>query len=124
MRGIYSSSKTFEHLDRVGKMFVKTGHGGLPDEQPEAYAASNVIKRIKNIQVPVLIMHGEADQRAPFLNYKLAVEELERQGKEFESKSYPGEGHGFSASSSVDMYGRLKAFFDKHLKQESTSGSK
>jgi dipeptidyl aminopeptidase/acylaminoacyl peptidase len=116
MRGLYSQSLTFDLRDRVGKIFAKTGHGGLPQERPETYAKSNTIDRFDRIRVPVLIMHGELDDRAPFRNFELAVSELKRLGKNFESKSYPGEGHGFQdPKNSIDMHRRLEEFFRKHL---------
>jgi dipeptidyl aminopeptidase/acylaminoacyl peptidase len=61
-------------------------------------------------------MHGETDDRAPYKNFELAVAELKRLGKNFESKSYPGDGHGFrNPDNSIDMYTRLETFFGKHL---------
>jgi dipeptidyl aminopeptidase/acylaminoacyl peptidase len=116
MRGIYSQSMTFEHMDRLGKIFSKTGHGGMPNERPEIYSKSNSIERFAAITVPVLIMHGEIDDRAPYKNHQLAVAELTRLGKTFESKSYPNEGHGFrNPDNQIDMYQRLEDFFGKHL---------
>lgn len=116
MRGIYSQSMTFDLMDRVGKIFSKTGHGGLPSERPEIYTKSNTIERFAEIRVPLLIMHGELDDRAPYKNYELAVTELTRLGKTFESKSYPNEGHGFrNPDNQIDMYRRLESFFVKQL---------
>ncbi|HXH05635.1 MAG TPA: S9 family peptidase [Vicinamibacterales bacterium] len=116
MRGIYSQSMTFDLMDRVGKIFSKTGHGGLPAERPEIYRKSNTIERFAEIRIPVLIMHGELDDRAPYRNFELAVAELKRLGKTFESKSYPGEGHGFrDPRNQIDMYERLERFFRTHL---------
>ncbi len=116
MRGIYSQSMTFEHMDRLGKIFSKTGHGGMPTERPEVYSKSNTIERFAAIRTPLLIMHGEIDDRAPYKNHELAVAELTRLGKTFESKTYPDEGHGFrNPDNQIDMYRRLEAFFVKHL---------
>ena len=116
MRGIYSQGMTFKERDRLGQIFVKTGHGGLPEERPEIYAKSNTLDRIASIETPLLMMHGEADDRAPFKNFELAAAELKRLGKTFESKSYPGEGHGFrNPDNSIDMHQRLEAFFVKYL---------
>jgi dipeptidyl aminopeptidase/acylaminoacyl peptidase len=116
MRGIYSQSMTFDLMDRVGKIFSKTGHGGLPKERPEIYTKSNTIDRLSAIRIPVLMMHGELDDRAPYRNYELALAELTRLGKSVESKSYPGEGHGFrNPDNQIDMYRRLETFFSKHL---------
>jgi dipeptidyl aminopeptidase/acylaminoacyl peptidase len=116
MRGIYSQAMTMEYMDRLGKIYAKTGHGGMPKERPEIYEKSNTINRFSAIEIPLLITHGELDDRAPYKNYELAVAELKRLGKNFESKSYPGEGHGFSnPDNSIDMYQRLESFFNKHL---------
>jgi dipeptidyl aminopeptidase/acylaminoacyl peptidase len=116
MRGIYSQAMTMEYMDRLGKIYAKTGHGGMPKERPEIYDKSDTIKRFSAIEIPLLITHGELDDRAPYKNYELAVAELKRLGKNFESKSYPGEGHGFrNPDNSIDMYQRLESFFVKHL---------
>jgi dipeptidyl aminopeptidase/acylaminoacyl peptidase len=116
MRGAYSESKSFDEIDRLGKIFTKTGHGALPDENPAAYRVSNTIERLDRLQAPLLLMHGEADRRVPFTNYKVAVAELQRLGKQFESHSYPGEGHGFrKPENRIDMDRRLETFFQQHL---------
>lgn len=115
-RGIYAAEPTWELLDRVGKLFTATGHGGLPEEKPEVYEESNLVTKMERIQAPLLIMHGEADPRAPFENYQLAVQRLEELGKEFEAKSYPGEPHGFrDPDNRIDLYERTRDFFDRHL---------
>jgi len=116
MRGIYSERATFEEQDRLGKIFTKTGHGGLPHERPEIYDKSETISRFHRIETPVLIMHGEEDVRAPYRNYRIAVEKLRELGKEFEAKSYPGQGHGFSdPEARINMYRRLRDFLRGHL---------
>jgi len=116
MRGIYSERATFEDQDRLGKIFTKTGHGGLPHERPEIYDKSETISRFDRIEAPVLIMHGEEDVRAPYRNYRIAVEKLRALGKEFQAKSYPGQGHGFSdPDARIDMYTRLRDFMREHL---------
>ena len=47
---------------------------------------------------------------------------LKKAGKTFESKSYPGEPHGFrNPANRIDMYNRLEAFFDKYLKTTTSS---
>jgi dipeptidyl aminopeptidase/acylaminoacyl peptidase len=122
MAGIYDFADAYRNADRVGKIFIRTGHGGAPEERAEVYAISNTLARVQNIRTPLLIMHGEADVRAPFRQYQLAVELLKKHGKKFESKSYPGEPHGFrNPQNRIDMYRRLEEFFDRHLKGAGTS---
>jgi dipeptidyl aminopeptidase/acylaminoacyl peptidase len=117
MAGIYDFGDALTNADRLGKIFTKTGHGGTPAERKDVYARSNTLARVKDVKTPLLIMHGEADVRAPFRQYQLAVEILESHGKTFESKSYPGEPHGFrNPANRIDMYQRLEAFFDRILK--------
>jgi dipeptidyl aminopeptidase/acylaminoacyl peptidase len=117
MGGIYDFADAYNNADRLGKVFLASGHGGSPAERPEIYAISNSLSRVHQIKTPVLIMHGEADVRAPFRQYQLATEILKREGKVFESKSYPGEPHGFrNPENYVDMYTRLEAWFEKYLK--------
>lgn len=116
MRGAYSKTETFDQTDRLGKIFSLTGHGGFPDERPDVYAKSNTIEGIVNITAPVLLMHGERDQRVPFRHFELAVEALKQYDKEFETKSYSDEGHGFrNPDNRIDMYRRLENFFTRHL---------
>jgi dipeptidyl aminopeptidase/acylaminoacyl peptidase len=118
MAGIYDFADAYENADRLGKIFIKTGHGGSPEERKETYEVSNTLARVKNVKTPLLIMHGEQDVRAPYRQYQLAVKILEDHGKPFESKSYPGEPHGFrNPQNRIDMYQRLEAFFEKHLKK-------
>ncbi|MDT0608006.1 S9 family peptidase [Croceitalea rosinachiae] len=116
MAGIYDFGDAYTNADRIGKIFTKTGHGGSPDERPEIYKVSNALSRVEKVKTPLLIMHGEADVRAPFRQYELAVKILKEKEKTFESKSYPNEPHGFrNPQNRVDMYNRLEAWFKKWL---------
>ena len=117
MAGIYDFADAYLNADRLGKIFIETGHGGSPEERPEVYAVSNTLARVSNIRTPVLTMHGEADVRAPFRQFVLATRILEEEGKVFEAHSYPGEPHGFrDPMNRVDMYQRLEAWFDRWLR--------
>ncbi len=117
MAGIYDFGDAYATADRLGRIFTKTGHGGAPAERPEVYAVSNTLARIRNVTTPLLIMHGEADVRAPFHQFQLAVDTLKAYHKTFESKTFPGEPHGFrSAAHRIELYQRLEAFLDRHLK--------
>ncbi len=119
MAGIYDFGDAYTNADRIGKIFIKTGHGGSPEEKPNVYAISNALSRVHQVETPVLLMHGEADVRAPFRQFELAVEILEKEGKTFESHSYPNEPHGFrNPMNRVDMYTRLQRWFEQYLKND------
>ena len=115
MAGIYSERQTFEHQDRLGRIFTIDGHGGLPDERPEIYDKTETVARIGNITAPVLIQHGDRDVRAPFLNFELAVAAFEEHGIEYEAHTYP-EGHGFrDPENRIALYRRVEEFFRREL---------
>jgi dipeptidyl aminopeptidase/acylaminoacyl peptidase len=117
MAGIYDFADAYKGGDRVQKIFTMTGHGGPPEKRRAVYDLSDSLARIPNIKTPLLIMHGEADIRAPYHQYELAVASLKQHNKVFESKSYPGEPHGFrNPANRVDMYQRAEAFLDRYLK--------
>jgi len=117
MAGIYDFADAYTNADRLGKIFIRTGHGGSPAERPEVYAVSNTLARMEDVETPVLTMHGEADVRAPFRQFELVVDILEREGKVYEAHSYPGEPHGFrNPENRIDMYRRLEAWFDRWLR--------
>lgn len=115
-RGAYSEEGRFDETDRLGQIFTKTGHLGMPEDNPTAYETSNSIARLDRLTAPILLMHGEEDRRVPFSHHELAVAELKRLGKTFEEKSYPGEGHGFrDPANRIDLDRRREAFFAEHL---------
>lgn len=121
MAGIYDFGDAYTNADRLGRIFIKTGHGGAPEERSATYAVSNTLARLRNIRTPLLVMHGEADVRAPYRQYLLAIDSLRALGKTFESRSYPGEPHGFrNPANRIDLYRRLESFLDRYLKAPGT----
>lgn len=79
-------------------------------------AANSPDKLADKIDVPVLLIHGEDDQRAPFAQYKAMSAALDAAHKPYESLVKPGEGHGFYAEkNNVDLYNRLQAFLEKYI---------
>jgi dipeptidyl aminopeptidase/acylaminoacyl peptidase len=117
MGGIYDWADAWQNADRLGKLFTAQGHGGTPEQRPEVYAISNSVARIPDLQTPVLIMHGQADTRAPYRQFELVVDALKAHDKVFDSHSYPDEPHRFqNPDNRVDMYQRLEAWMDRWLR--------
>lgn len=116
MGGIYDFADAYETADRLGQIFTATGHNGAPSAQPEAYAASNSVRLLGELETPLLLMHGQADARAPYRQFKMVVRGLKKHGKTFESHSYPGEPHRFrKLENRIDLYQRLEAWMDNWL---------
>lgn len=70
---------------------------------------------IDKLSVPVLMMHGDDDQRVPYKQSKLYADALQQAGKTYEFYTLKGEGHGFSTSANMQQWlDRLDAFLRKY----------
>lgn len=73
------------------------------------------LNHVDKLQVPVLLGHGQDDQRVPFLQSKLYADALGKLGKPHEMHSYPGLGHDFDQPAAFqDWLERLDSFQAKH----------
>jgi dipeptidyl aminopeptidase/acylaminoacyl peptidase len=89
---------------------------GTPATAPDAYRAGSAFHRLENVQVPLLVAHGELDERVSPKQSEQLVTELRRLGKTFEYVTYPTEAHGLlRAGPQLDYYRRLERFLDWHL---------
>ncbi|MCX7513486.1 alpha/beta hydrolase family protein [Frateuria hangzhouensis] len=78
--------------------------------------ANSPDKLAGQITVPVLLIHGEDDERAPFAQAKAMRAALDAAHKPYEWMSKPDEGHGFyDEQNRVDLYNALQAFLEKHI---------
>jgi uncharacterized protein len=89
---------------------------GSPDESPEIYARMSSENYWDNVQIPVIIHHGDADFVTP-LQWAFDIEAgLRDAGKTVEMHVYPGAGHSFNGAD-FDLYmARTLAFFDAVLR--------
>jgi dipeptidyl aminopeptidase/acylaminoacyl peptidase len=68
------------------------------------------------VDVPLLIAHGERDERVSPKQSEQLVERLRELGKTFEYVTYPTEAHGLlRAGPQLDFYRRLERFLDWNL---------
>ena len=78
--------------------------------------ANSPDKLADKIDVPVLLIHGEDDQRAPFAQFKAMSAALGAAHKTYETLVKPGEGHGFyDEKNNIELYNRLQAFLEKNI---------
>jgi len=89
---------------------------GPPSAAREAYRAGSPVHRLDQIQVPILIAHGERDERVNPAQSEELVAELRRLGKTFEYVTYPTEAHGFlRPEPQAHFYKRMERFLDWYL---------
>lgn len=89
---------------------------GHPSKNRQVYLDGSPIAQVKNVQKPVLILHGLLDDIVPPESSEEWVEALRREGKTFEYKTYDDEPHGFlRRDNQMDIYERVERFFDWYL---------
>ncbi len=89
---------------------------GHPTENLGVYLKGSPITEAKNVQKPVLILHGLLDTVVPPEASEEWVEALRREGKTFEYKTYDDEPHGFLRRENLyDVYERMERFLDWYL---------
>ncbi len=89
---------------------------GPPSAAREAYIAGSAYHRLENVRVPLLITHGERDERVSPKQSEQLVERLRKLGKTFEYVTYPTEAHGLlRAGPQLDFYRRLERFLNWNL---------
>jgi dipeptidyl aminopeptidase/acylaminoacyl peptidase len=67
---------------------------GLPQDNPDGYSASSVVKAARNLHGKLLIVHGAIDDNVSVRNTMRLVEALQAANKDFELMIYPGSRHG------------------------------
>lgn len=89
---------------------------GHPSQNLQIYLKGSPLSDAKNIQKPVLILHGLLDTIVPPEASEEWVEVLRREGKTFEYKTYDDEPHGFLRRENLqDVYERMERFLDWYL---------
>jgi dipeptidyl aminopeptidase/acylaminoacyl peptidase len=101
--------------DRVGVQDLERMMGS-PASAREGYRAGSAYGRLENVEVPILVAHGERDERVSPKQSEQLVAELRRLDKTFEYVTYPTEAHGLlRAGPALHFYQRLERFLDWHL---------
>jgi dipeptidyl aminopeptidase/acylaminoacyl peptidase len=101
--------------DLVGRLDLERMMGHPRSARAE-YDAGSPIHRIEHLKVPLLIAHGELDERVHPNQSKELVEGLRREGKQFEYVTYPTEGHGLLRPEPfLHFHRRLERFLDWYL---------
>jgi dipeptidyl aminopeptidase/acylaminoacyl peptidase len=81
-------------------------------------AANSPVKLAARMKAPLLLAHGEEDQRVPVAHGRRMRDALAAVGRPPEWVSYAGEAHGFTKPENrLDFARRVDTFLAKHLKQ-------
>jgi len=110
--------ETFTKSDTtlLGVMRVLVGD---PDKDKALYVKQSPKTYLKNIKLPLLVLHGEEDVRVPRSQVDELARLIQAQGGVIQTVFYPGEGHGNAKlENQRDTRARVVAWFEKYLKKE------
>lgn len=89
---------------------------GLPDVNRAGYDKASVLTYCKDLQAPLLIIHGTADDNVYFMHSLKMCDALFRAGRHFEFLALPGFTHMVpDPQVTKSLYGRIAQFFVEHL---------
>lgn len=92
---------------------------GDPAKDRALYEKQSPKTYLKNIKLPLLVLHGAEDRRVPQSQIDELAREIRRQGGVIETVFYPGEGHGnVKVENQRDTRARIVAWFEKYLKKK------
>jgi dipeptidyl aminopeptidase/acylaminoacyl peptidase len=115
--GVFSIPLMFKDGDipqsESGRAYLRRVHPESLAEQRSQSPAYN----IDRIRVPVMLVHGERDQRVPMSQFRLLRDRLVDAGRPPEKIVLEEkEGHGFyDFQNQVDLYTAMEAFLDRHI---------
>ncbi len=89
---------------------------GLPQEHPEAYRASSVLTYAAELQVPLMIIHGTADDNV-YLTHSLKISDaLLRAGRPHDFLPLAGLTHSVADPLvTTRLYARIMSYLEEHL---------
>ena len=102
---------------RLYDTFYTERYMDTPEDNPDGYEQSSVFPHAGNLDSPMLLMHGMADDNVTFDNTTRLIALLQEKGKMFELMTYPGQRHGIRGQALQTHLMRTRIeFLDRHLK--------
>jgi dipeptidyl-peptidase-4 len=89
----------------------------LPADNADGYEASAPLSHAGQLEDPLLVMHGDADDNVHMQNAVALLRRLIDEGKDFDYMVYPGKEHSIVGSADrLHLYRKMTLFFDRNLK--------
>jgi dipeptidyl-peptidase 4 len=94
---------------------------GLPQENKEDFEKNSPIAHVKGLNGDLLYIHGTGDDNVHYNNAEMLINELVKNGKQFQLMAYPNRTHGISEGEGTRAH--LSALFTKFLKEHCPPGA-
>jgi dipeptidyl aminopeptidase/acylaminoacyl peptidase len=86
-----------------------------PEKDLQAFVQFSAVAQAERVSTPLLVLHGEADQRVPTYQGRELYEALAAHGKATRMVTYPGSGHFPSLwEQRRDVFREIAAWLNKH----------
>lgn len=88
-----------------------------PQMNPDGYAAGSPVNRAGNVTIPLLLMHGTADDNVHLVNTLQFVSVMQQQGRFCDMFLYPNMNHSINGCNArLNVYSKMLHHFDRTLK--------
>ncbi|HRW86143.1 MAG TPA: DPP IV N-terminal domain-containing protein [Bacteroidales bacterium] len=87
-----------------------------PMKNPEGYEKASLLNYAKNLGGDLMIIHGTNDNTVVWQNSLALMDELIKQGKQFDYFVYPGAAHNMAGRARVHLFEKISGFFNENLK--------
>lgn len=90
---------------------------GTPQGNPDGYEASSAFPYVSNLDAPLLVIHGMADDNVLFTNSTKLYAALQAAQKDFDQMNYPGGKHSLARIPGTGEHAvnKILGFFRTHL---------
>ena len=89
----------------------------LPEDNEEGYRDGSPITHADKLEGDLLLVHGTGDDNCHYQGFELLVNELVKNGKQFDMMSYPNRTHGIyeGKGTTMHLYNLLTNYLLEHL---------
>lgn len=95
---------------------------GLPQENKEPFIKGSPITYAKNLQGSLLIVHGTGDDNVHYQGTEMLINELVKNGKQFQMMSYPNRTHSINEGEGTSEH--LAQLFTQYLREHCPGGGR
>ncbi|SEP55579.1 S9 family peptidase [Flavobacterium urocaniciphilum] len=88
-----------------------------PQDNPEGYAKTSLLDKVKNLKGRLLIIHGAQDPVVVQQHSMNFIESSIKAGKQVDYFLYPNHEHNVGGRDRIHMYAKIADYFDVHLKK-------
>ncbi|WP_396218294.1 DPP IV N-terminal domain-containing protein [Flavobacterium sp.] len=88
-----------------------------PQDNPEGYAKTSLLDKVKNLKGRLLLIHGAQDPVVVQQHSMNFIEASIKAGKQVDYFLYPNHEHNVSGRDRIHMYAKIADYFDVHMKK-------